>query len=85
MEVPGYCVIFDRAFKSVRSPGGGLAFLVYSPAMDEFEPVTAGEVVRQFLLGDETDRVSEEAFDALVAAQRAEAKAKREGRGGSGH
>jgi hypothetical protein len=85
MNYPLYCIIFsDRAVTAARTPDGGLAFAAYSPAKDEFEPVT-GEFVFQALFGEETDYVSEEEFEAFVARQRAEAKSKREGEGGPEH
>jgi hypothetical protein len=74
VRLPRYCIIFDRAVKAVHTPEGGAAILVYSPQKDEFEPATG--LVHQFFCGEETDFVSEEEFNAFIAKQRADAKAK---------
>ncbi len=76
MQFPVYCIIFGRAVKRVGTPDGGCAFVVYSPARDEFEPAMG--FMHQILCGNETEALSEEEFEAYVARQRAEAKSKAE-------
>jgi len=83
MQLPRYCIIYNKAVKMVRTPDGGISVLAYVPEEDRFERAL-GLLHRIVFAGSETDFVSEQEFEAYMAQQRAEAQAKRQDDQGKG-
>lgn len=74
--LPRYCLIFDRAVKLVSTEDGGAQALVYNEIRDVFEDPPPGMTRYLFFPNDEAEPVTEERFNAYVAALRAKAAAK---------
>lgn len=76
LTLPRYYLIFDRAVKLVSSGDGGAQALVYNEIHDAFEDPPPRMTRYLFVPNEEAELVTEERFNAYVAALRAKAAAK---------
>ena len=82
LDLPRYCLIFDRAVKVVSTEHGGARVLVYKEIRDTFEDPHPSLARYVFFPNDEAELVTEAEFNAYVEELRARAAAKRAGRQG---